>query len=504
MKGFEERVQAYGASVKAGEKIPPPEPAISAERHSRLPRFLWTWVAIVSLTLVAGSLAWWQPWKPESEAVSDDRMVFPLPDKPSIAVLPFDNMSGDPEQEYFVDGMTEDLITDLSKVSGLFVIARHSTFAYKETSPDVRQVANELGVRYVLEGSMRRSGNSIRINAQLIDATTGGHMWAERYDGTLDNVFALQDRVTEKIVSALAINLTAEEQSVRATGETDNPVAYDAYLQGMEFYRRFTPNDFAEAISHFQRATRLDPNYGRAYAALASVYWESVRQGESWIREFAENVDSRESSMAVARSRSDDYLRLAKKNPSPLYYYLLSAKRWDYRQFADAIADAERGIALDPNDPDGYVALAWALIFDGRPREALAAVERAMRLDPRRPEAYRLVLGMIQFGWGHYESAATALREAHEGNLRNRNLNVPLAAAYTKSGRLDDARNALKRYTDAESSSTTNVGLLMSWWPFKREADIRRFGGSLVEAGLCCEKYLEGYIERARRGGTLQ
>ena len=287
-------------------QIEPPEPAVSAETHSRMPRFLWTSVAIVSLTLVAGSLAWWQPWKRESEAVSVDRMAFPLPDKPSIAVLPFDNMSGDPEQEYFVDGMTEDLITDLSKVSGLFVIARHSTFAYKETSPDVRQVANELGVRYVLEGSMRRSGNSIRINAQLIDATTGGHIWAERYDGTLDD-------------------------------------------------------------------------------------------------------DGYESSMAVARSRSDNYLRLAKKNPSPLYYYLLSAKRWDYRQFADAIADAERGIALDPNDPDGYVALAWALIFDGRPREALAAVDRAMRLDPQRPQAYKLVLGMIQFGLGHYESAATAL-----------------------------------------------------------------------------------------------
>ena len=177
---------------------------------------------------------------------------------------------------------------------------------------------------------------------------------------------------------------------------------------------------------------------------------------------------------------------------------------WDYRQFDDAIAEAERAIALDPNDPDGHIALAWALNFDGQSQAALAAVERAMRLDPRRPGAYMYVLGMTRFGLGQYESAVTALNRAHERNPENRVLNVPLAAAYANLGRLDDARNSLKRYTDVFASFTTNVDRLMGWWPFRRETDIRRFAGALVEAGLCCETHLEEYIALDRQGGTLQ
>ena len=164
-------------------------------------------------------------------------MAFPLPDKPSIAVLPFNNMSDDPSQEYFADGMTEDLITDLSKISGLFVIARNSSFSYKGQGVQVRQVAEELGVRYVLEGSVRRVGDQVRINAQLIDATTGGHIWAERYDGTLDDVFALQDNVTREIIAALAVTLTGEEVAQQARRETTSAAAHDAYLQGWAHYR---------------------------------------------------------------------------------------------------------------------------------------------------------------------------------------------------------------------------------------------------------------------------
>jgi len=206
-------------------------------------------------------------------------MAFPLPDKPSIAVLPFANMSGDPDQEYFADGITEDIITDLSKISALFVIARNSTFAYKGNAVEVRQVAENLGVRYVLEGSVRRAGDQIRINAQLIDATTGGHIWADRYDGMLTDVFSLQDTVTRKIVAALAVNLTDEEEIRQTQRHTDNADAYDAFLQGWEYYQRFSADDFAKAIPYFERAIQLDPEYGRAYAALTLVYWESVRQG---------------------------------------------------------------------------------------------------------------------------------------------------------------------------------------------------------------------------------
>jgi TolB-like protein len=188
-------------------------------------------------------------------------MAFPLPDKPSIAVLPFENMSGDPQQEYFSDGITEDVITDLSKLSGLFVISRNSTFTYKGKPVKVRQVAEELGVRYVLEGSVRRAGDQVRITAQLIDATTGGHVWAERYDGALTDVFALQDDVTQKIVAALAVKVTDEEQVHQGRHGTENPDAYDAFLQGWAHYQLRTPDDLANAVPYLEEAIRLDANY---------------------------------------------------------------------------------------------------------------------------------------------------------------------------------------------------------------------------------------------------
>ena len=183
-----------------------------------------------------------------------EKPPLPLPDKPSIAVLPFANMSNDPEQEYFADGMAEDIITDLSKLSGLFVIARNSSFVYKGRRVDVKQVARELGVKYVLEGSVRRAGVQVRINAQLIDSGTGGHLWAERYDGALDDVFALQDRITRKIVEALALHLTADEEQRLAARGTDNPEGYDSFLKGWDHYVKRTPEGFAEATPEPPRA----------------------------------------------------------------------------------------------------------------------------------------------------------------------------------------------------------------------------------------------------------
>jgi TolB-like protein len=206
------------------------------------------------------------------EVASVDRMKYPLPDRPSIAVLPFVNMSGDPKQEYFSDGMTEDLITDLSKISGLMVIARNSTFPYKGKPVTIKQVAEELGVRYILEGSVRRAGHEIRINAQLVDAVGGHHLWAERYDGIIGKIFALQDQITQKIVSALTVKLTGSEKQIIAEKGTNNVEAYEEFLRGCLHYRRMTPDDLAKAVRSFKKAIELDPNYGRAYAALALAY----------------------------------------------------------------------------------------------------------------------------------------------------------------------------------------------------------------------------------------
>jgi TolB-like protein len=264
-------------------------------------------------------------------------MALPLPDQPSIAVLPFTNMSDDPEQDYFADGMTEDLITDLSKISGLFVIARNSSFSYRGQQVKISQVAEELGVRYVLEGSVRRVGDAVRINAQLIDATTGGHLWAERYDGSLANVFALQDKVTQKIITALATNLTAGEEAQRARTETNVPEAYDAFLRGWAHYRLHTREDFAKALPYLQKAIQLDPNYGRAHAALAEVYFGSWNN--EWVRSLGISFDE-------AWEKAKGHLEEAMKDPTPLAHrvasrILTSEKRWD-----EAIAEAERAIAL--------------------------------------------------------------------------------------------------------------------------------------------------------------
>ena len=213
----------------------------------------------VSLVLVAG-LTWWQPWSPRVEAASIERMAFPLPDKPSIAVLPFDNLSDDPEQAYFSDGMTDDLITDLSKVSGLFVIARNTSFSFKGKPVIISEVAEKLGVRYVLEGSVRRSGGQVRVNAQLIDATTGGHLWAERYDGDITDYFAVQDTFVRKIVTALSLNLTKGEMEEIASGQTANLEARKAFQKGWQLYSRYNPVSNAEAAKSFLRATKIDPN----------------------------------------------------------------------------------------------------------------------------------------------------------------------------------------------------------------------------------------------------
>jgi TolB-like protein/class 3 adenylate cyclase len=337
---------------------------------SRLPQIA---AAFVLCLLAVGVLVWWQPWAPEFEPASVEAMAFPLPDQPSIAVLPFNNLSEDAGQDYFADGMTENLITDLSKISGLFVIARISSFSYKGRQVKVRQVAEDLGVRCVLEGSVRRAGEEVRINAQLIDATTGGHIWAERYDGSLSDVFELQDKVTLKIITALAAHLTAGEEAQRARMETNVPEAYDAFLRGWAHYRLYTREDFAKAVPYLQKAVQLDLGYSRAYAALAAIYRDSW--GNEWVRSLGISFDE-------AWAKAKGYLAAAMKHPTPLAHQvatkiLVNEKRWD-----EAIAEAERAIALNANDPDRYAAMARVLIKAGRPAEGLEFVNQAMRLDP--------------------------------------------------------------------------------------------------------------------------
>ncbi len=343
-------------------------------------------------------------------------------------------MSDDPKQEYFVDGMTEDLITDLSKLSGLFVIARNSTFTYKGKSVKVRQVAEELGVRYVLEGSVRRAGNRVRINVQLIDATTGGHLWAERYDGSLADVFALQDKVTQKIVSALAISLTEDEETRRRHKETSSPDAYDAFLEGWARYRHYTQDDFIKAIPHFERAIELDPNYGRAHAALAAIY------SESWWNDWL--VISGGQQEVTRRAR--EHLQEAMKQPTSLAHRVASFLHIVENQYDDAMVEAQHAVDLDPSDPNSYEAMAWVLIHVGRPAESLDFVKRAERFDPGSNYLYRL--GEAQFHLERYEEAVTTMLKYSNSHADDYRPFLYLAAAYGHLGRVRDAKSAFETY----------------------------------------------------------
>jgi TolB-like protein len=294
-----------------------------------------------------------------------------LPDKPSIAVLPFINLSDDPKQEYFSDGMAEDLMTDLSKISGLLVISRNSTFAYKGKSIEAKQIAEKLGVRYLLEGSVRKAGEQVRINVQLIDATTDYHLWAERYDGNMDNIFGLQDKITQKIVAALAVKLAKEEQEHLASGETSNIAAYDAFLKGMDYLNR--QSRAAKALSYFEKAIKLDPNYGRAYAGLARAYDDA-----SWLGLFGRLGLSFQETRLWMRH----YLQLAMKNPTSFASVLNAKIIYFERRYEEAIAEIGRAITIDPNDARSNWNMARALTAGGRPEESIEYAKMALRIDP--------------------------------------------------------------------------------------------------------------------------
>jgi TolB-like protein/class 3 adenylate cyclase len=326
------------------------------------------------------------------------RMVHALPEKPSVAVLPFDNLSGDKEQDYFADGMVEDLITDLSKVSGLFVISRNSTFFYKGRAVKVRQVAEDLGVRYVVEGGVRRSGDTLRINVQVIDALSGRQVWADRYDGARADVFDLQDRITAKIVAALAVKLVSGK--VRAAQGTDHPAAYDAVLSGWKHLRLADddPGNYVLARERFENALRLDPDYSRAHLSLAAAWWWSAQKGEYMrmgVTTYAEGLRG-----------AEIHLKTAMKTPTPLSHRIQAEMYRDIGRYDQAIAEARRAVALDPNNPEGYGALAAAQIFAGRLNDGMKNLETADRLDPKNPRPNWIRRGIANLLLGNHGEAA--------------------------------------------------------------------------------------------------
>jgi TolB-like protein/Flp pilus assembly protein TadD len=435
-------------------------------------------VGVVAVLVVAIVIGIWKFYMqaPSVSPASIEKMAFPLPDKPSIAVLPFTNMSGDSEQEYFSDGITEDLITDLSQISGLLVISRNSSFTYKGKAVKIRTVAEELGVRYILEGSVRKAGENVRISAQLIDATTGGHMWAKRYDGKLVDVFALQDQITKKIIAAMTVKLTSGEQQQIESKETVNIEAYDTFLKGWGHYLRFTPEDFAKAVDFFKEATRLDSKYGRAYAALALTYKKAsdlhwnIDLGVSWIE-----------ACLLARQN----LQKALQYPTSLAHQVASDMNLNRRQHNEAISAAELATTMDPNDPNCQAQMARALIFGGSPSDAVDFVNSAMRLDPSNPARYLFLDGLAQFAMGQPHQSVTLIERALKYNPEAHVWATPLAAAYAHIGRDQEAQTACAKFKKAYGGSImSTLRRIMYFWPFKDPEVVHRFVGGVVNAGF--------------------
>jgi adenylate cyclase len=392
---------------------------------------------LLALAMIGGAAAWWRPWEPKQDLASLERMALPLPEKPSIAVLPFTNMSGDPRQEPFADGMTDDLITDLSKISALFVIARNSTFSYKGKAVTIRDVAEDLGVRYVLEGSVQQAGDQLRVNAQLIDALSGGHVWADRFDGKVDDVFAVQDAFVRKIVEALEVHLGKGEIEEIARARTGNVAAKEEFDQGWNLYLRFNAADNAAAVNHFKRAIELDPKYGRAYAALASVYFRAAEY--LWFQEFGMN-------WFEVIAQGEQYLQKSGKYPTTLFYTVEAQSYTFSGRAEEAVREAGRAIASDPNDPEAHIAMAWALTISGKPKDALDFVGTAMRLNPNYPSHYVLARGVALFAAGDLEQAADVLDEGFKRNPSAAALLPPLASVLAQIGRREEARQWLQTW----------------------------------------------------------
>ena len=415
----------------------------------------WRLPAAALVLLLAGVAIWLHQRPVETATIS--HMALPLPDKPSIAVLPFDNLSADPEQGYFADGMTEDLITDLSKLSGIFVIARNSSQAYKGKPAKPQQVAEDLGVRYVLEGSVQRQGDQVRINAQLIDAVSDRHLWADRYDGTMSDVFGLQDKVIRQIVGALSVELTNPEQTQTAQVETNNPEAYDAVLQGWDHLRKDTEQETLKAISSFQKAIDLDPGYGRAYAALAEANLRIVVS--AWEVAYGSEFEH-------AFERMKENLVKALERPTSLAYAVSAEILAREGRYDEAFAAIDRAMALAPNDSENYIAKAKILNASGRAAEAEAAARTAMRFDPRFAPGTLRVLAVSLFHQEKYEDAVNTLRRVVSQQSDVSEDYATLVSSLGHLGRREGVQDAVDSYNKltAQFGDPLTVQEMGWWW----------------------------------------
>jgi adenylate cyclase len=466
LKGFDDPIDVYRVALRDGAAPPPPTTAPAAARPGKRRR-PGIAVAAILVSIAAAAIYALLARAPEPPPAHAPGSA----DRPSIVVLPFTNMSGDPQQEYFADGISEDLTTDLSKISGLFVVARNSAFSYKGRQVDVRTVAEELGVRYLLEGSIRRVDDQIRINAQLVDGVSGGHVWAERFDGTMADVFALQDHVNREIVKALQVSLTAAERESLNRVETIDAAAYDILLRGVEQYQRFNAESMLQARRLFLRAAEIDPAYARAYANIALTYATEVNF--YWARDREDSI--RQGLAYAARAMELD-------DSIPQIYMTRSSLYLSQRQHEAAIEAALRTVEVHPNYADGHATLAFVLSYSGRLDEALQALERALQINPRSSGVYLGLEGRILFLLGRYDDAVTVLEESIDRNPGFDRTRMHLAASYARLGQLDDAGWAVEEALNINPEITLESERREVL--YSRQSDIENYIEALRLAGV--------------------
>ena len=419
----------------------------------------WLGAAFVALLAIGATTAWYiQSSRTTRGEVAYTAPATMLPNRPSLAVLPFENLGDSSENSYFADGMTDDIITDLSKLSGILVVARNSSWTYKGKSVKVQQVAKDLGVRYVLEGSVRREGDTVRINAQLVDALGGQHLWAERYDGSLRDVFALQDKVIRQIVAALAVSLTHDEQTTLELAETRNPQAYDAVLRGWSHYRQGSEDETNKAIALFEEAIALDPGYARAHAALAAASWRIVQS-------FWESTT--EGGYQRAFDRMQAALVKAMRQPNALAHAVSAEFLSKQGRYEEAFTEIGQAMALAPSDPANYLSKARILNATGRAAEAEESVRWAMRLDPVYTPEYLRTLAMSLFNQQRYAEAVGTLERLVALKTDVPDDYTTLIASLGHLGSVSGIPEAIRTFNELAVSAgynTMTVQMYGGWW----------------------------------------
>jgi TolB-like protein/class 3 adenylate cyclase/tetratricopeptide (TPR) repeat protein len=398
--------------------------------------------------------------------------ALPLPPKPSIAVLPFENLSGDREQEYFADGIVEEIITALSRFRGLFVIARTSSFAYKGRPIDVKQIGRELGVRYILEGSVRKAGSKVRITGQLIDTSTGAHLWADRFGGALEDIFDLQDQVTASVVGAITPKLEQAEIERTRSKPTENLDAYDHYLRGLAGVHQWTKESTEDALSNFYRAIELDSNFAGAYGMAARTY--ALRKGGGWLEQENEAEAARLARRAVELGK-DDAVALGTAGMA------LSFVVGDH-EHGKALTD--QAIALNPNFAWAWLFSGWVRLWLGEPDEVINRVARAMRLNPTDPHSQTMyhAIAIAHFFAGRYSEAASWAEMAMREKPSFVRPFCVAAASYALAGRSDDAERTMARVQILDPF--LNLSNIQVLFPIKRPEDFARWKEGLRLAGL--------------------